>query len=346
MPSVEQLREQLRRGDLSRVYLLYGREAYLRGLAAKTIVDRAFGEGDFRDFNETTFSLNTEGNLRAALTSARQLPMMSARRVIRITDVRISQTGFRDTVTEHDEPVLTDYLNSPEPTTIVIFIADEFNKVRKMGKLLDKLTASVEFAPLAGPALAEWARRHLAEAGASIDPASMQFLLSRVGDNVARLANEIDKLTAAAMPSGQITKDLIDELVPDSSAVDNFEFVNEIIAGRPQRGLALLKKTLDDGAEPIALIGAMAFKYRTLLTVKDMMQRGADRREVAVAVKMRYSDQEAFFAAARRADTGRIRYAIQRLAETDLAIKTSIGGSGPKGARMQIEMLACELAVA
>jgi len=342
---VSQLREQLRKGDLSPVYLLYGREAYLRGLAAKTIVERAFGEGDFRDFNDTTFSLNAEGNLKAALTSARQLPMMSERRVIRITDVRISQTGFRDTITENDEPVLTDYLGSPEPTTIVIFIADEFNKVRKMGKLLEKQTASVEFAPLTGPALSEWARKHLADAGASIDPSAFQFLLSRVGDNVARLANEIDKLTAAAMPSGQITKEMIGDLVPDSSALDNFYFVNEIIAGRPQRGLALLKKTLDDGAEPLALIGAMAFKYRTLLSVKDMMQRGVDRREVARVVKMRYSDQEAFFAAARRVDARSLRHALKRLAETDLAIKTSVGGSGPKAARMQIEMLACELAL-
>ena len=34
-----------------------------------------------------------------------------------------------------------------------------------------------------------------------------------------------------------------------------------------------------------------------------------------------------------------------RMAETDLAIKTSRGASGPAGARMQIEMLVCELAL-
>jgi hypothetical protein len=34
---------------------------------------------------------------------------------------------------------------------------------------------------------------------------------------------------------------------------------------------------------------------------------------------------------------------IKKLANTDLAIKTSIGG-GPSGARMAIEMLVCDLA--
>ena len=74
------------------------------------------------------------------------------------------------------------------------------------------------------------------------------------------------------------------------------------------------------------------------------MTRGADRGEVARVLKLRYSDQENFLAAARRADMGQLTRVLARLAETDLAIKTSIGGSGPQGARMQLEVLVCELA--
>jgi hypothetical protein len=60
---------------------------------------------------------------------------------------------------------------------------------------------------------------------------------------------------------------------------------------------------------------------------------------------MRYSDQEAFFAAARRADVKKLGLVIKKLASTDVAIKSSIGGSGPAGARMQLEVLVCELAL-
>ena len=74
------------------------------------------------------------------------------------------------------------------------------------------------------------------------------------------------------------------------------------------------------------------------------MAQGLARGEVARIAKLRYSDQEAFLAAARRTDAGKLAGAIRRLAETDLAIKTSIGGSGPVGARLQIEMLVAELA--
>ena len=92
-------------------------------------------------------------------------------------------------------------------------------------------------------------------------------------------------------------------------------------------------------------MGLISYNYRRLLMAKDLMSRGADRREVANVAKLRYNDQEPFLAAARRADMQSLIQAIKRLADVDLAIKTSIGGSGPMGARLQIEMLVCELAL-
>jgi DNA polymerase III delta subunit len=78
---------------------------------------------------------------------------------------------------------------------------------------------------------------------------------------------------------------------------------------------------------------------------KDMMERGVDRRDVANVVKLRYNNQEPFLAAARRVELNKLATAVKKLAQTDLAIKTSVGGSGPAGARMQLEMLVCELAL-
>src|SRR6187399_3108196 len=93
----EDLRNQLKRREISPVYLLFGPETHLRDIAARTITDLSFAPSDFRDFNESSFSLNVDGNLEKALAAAEQLPMMAVRRVVRITDIRISATGHRDT---------------------------------------------------------------------------------------------------------------------------------------------------------------------------------------------------------------------------------------------------------
>lgn len=341
--SREDLRNQLKRREIAPVYLLFGAETYLRDLAAKTITDFAFAEGDLRDFNETSFSLNTEDNLQRAISAAEQLPMMSARRVIRITDVKISASGIRDTITEDHEPLLSAYLNNPSKQSVLIFVADELNGVRKMGKFLREKTTAVEFKPLDDGELTKIAHEKFKDAGAEIDGANLRHLVALVGHNARRLTNEVDKLTTAVLPGKTISPELIESLVPNTRELSNFELTDHLVAGRKSQALTVLKKILDDGAEPLMLLGLISYNYRRLLMAKDMMERGIERREVANVLKLRYNDQEPFLATARRARLDSLTRAIKLLAKTDLAIKTSQGGSGPAGSRMQIEMLVCEL---
>src|SRR5215468_9243466 len=109
----DKLRESLRRREIEPVYLLYGAERFLRDVAAKTIADLTFSKGEFRDFNETEFSLNQADSLQAALAAAEQLPMMSTRRLIRVKDIRISASGRLDTVKDEHEKMLANFLENP-----------------------------------------------------------------------------------------------------------------------------------------------------------------------------------------------------------------------------------------
>src|SRR5688500_473913 len=340
----EDLRNQLRRGEMAPVYVLFGAETYLRDLAAKTICDRSFAAGELRDFNETEFSLNTEGKLSSALSAAEQLPMMAARRVIRVTDVRVSATGMKDTLREDDEQTLLAYLERPTDFSTVIFVADEFDKRRKMAKLLIERAVAVEFVELSDTELTKWAREKVKDANSEIDESSLRLLIATVGADVRRLTTEIDKLSTAALPGKVISKELIESLVVNSRDISNFDLTDHLVGGRKRDALKHLKKILDDGAEPLMLLGLISSNVRRLLMAKEAMNAGVDQAQVARIAKLRYSDQAPFLAAARRADPQKLERAIQLLAKTDLAIKTSVGGGGPLGARMQIEMLVSDLA--
>jgi DNA polymerase-3 subunit delta len=343
--SREELRNQLKRRQIASVYVLFGPETNLRDLAARTISDFSFGAGDLRDFNESEFSLNTDGNLQRAFAAANQLPMMAARRVIRITDVRVSASGHRDTITEDDESVLLEYLKDPSPSSVVIFVADELNGVRKMGKFLRTNTAAIEFVPLDDSEMAKWARDKFRLAGAEVDEQTLRHFLALVGNDSARLSNEVEKLATAALPGNEVTGDLVESLVPNSRELTNFELTDTLVGKNKKRSLTLLRKILDDGGEPLMILGLISYNFRRLLMAKDMMRQGKDRGEVTRVLNLRYRDQEDFLATARRADAEVLQLAIKRIAEADLAIKSSIGGSGPVGARLQIEILVTELAL-
>lgn len=346
MPIVttDALRNSLRHREISPVYVLYGPETYLRDLAVKTISDRSFDEGELRDFNESDFTLNTEGNLSVALAAAEQLPMMARRRVIRITDVRVGSTPLRDTLREDDEATLSAYLANPADFSVVIFIVDELDKRRKMTKVLTERSIAVEFQDLKDHELTKWARGKIAEAGSQMDDAALRLLVSLTGADVRRLTVEIEKLSTAALPDKFISAELVGSLVANAREISNFDLTDHLFAGRRGPALKTLKKILDDGGEPLALLGLISYNARRLLMAKEAMSQGADRGEVARIAKLRYSDQESFMSTARRADAAKLSRAVELLAKTDVAIKTSIGGPGPPGARLQIEMLVAELA--
>ncbi|HTK39000.1 MAG TPA: DNA polymerase III subunit delta, partial [Pyrinomonadaceae bacterium] len=222
-------------------------------------------------------------------------------------------------------------------------VADELNGVRKMSKLLKTNSVAVEFEALKDSELMKWAGDKIKEGEASADERVVRQIVDLVGHDVRRLTTEIEKLVTAALPDTIITAELVSSLVAHSREFPNFDLTDHLVAGRGRQAMRVLKKILDDGAEPLALLGLISYNFRRLLMAKEMMSRGADRREVANMLKLRYSDQEPFLAAARRADLGRLMSIIKRLPETDLAIKTSVGGGGAAGARMQLEMLVCEL---
>lgn len=339
----EDLRERLRRREIAPVYTLFGAETYLRDLAAKTIVNLVFGDEGFRDFNETEFSLNVEGNLRAALAAADQLPMMAERRVVKITEVRVAAAAAKDTVKEADEAVLARFLEDPPPSAVVIFVADELSRVRRIGKMLAEKTVAVEFARLDDAGLEQWTVKRADELGAELDRSVARHLAALAGPDVRRLTNEVQKLATAALPEKRITHELVEALVVDNREAGNFALADMLVSGDRRGSLRLLRKLVDDGAEPLMILGLLALNFRRLLIVKDMMDQGRPRDEAARILNLRYREQERFFAAARRTELKSLKHIMRRLADTDLAIKTSMGGSGTKGAQMHLEILACEI---
>jgi DNA polymerase-3 subunit delta len=336
MPTVtkEELWRNLKGGKVGPLYLLFGPEDYLRDAAARAVADAALKGAALREFNESSFSL-TSADVQHALAAAEQLPMMAERRVVRVTDFA--------KLREADEEALVRYLSRPVESSVVLFIADDLDKRRKLSKTLLEICTSVEFAALNDSELASWARDRLKHLGANTDERTLRQIIALTGASVRQLSTELEKLSTAALPGGHVTMEMVDALVGRSRELSNFELTDRLIARDRRRALETLSKLLDDGAEPVMLIGLLASSYHRLALAKDLMSRGAAEQEVFRVVNMPFHQRKEFLATARRADSNELARRIQRIAEADLAIKTSLGGGGDRGSRVQLEMLVCEL---
>jgi DNA polymerase III subunit delta len=322
------LEQALKQGKVEPVYFLSGPETYLRDRAAQAIADEALRGTLVREFNDSTFSLRG-GDARSAVAIAEQLPMMSTRRVVRITDLA--------KLDEKNEEILLNYINRPVETSVVVFISDDIDKRKKLAKKLMQ-GAAYEFSPLNNAELTAWAKGHLRELKTEIAPPVLSRIVELVGSNVRILSHELDKLSAAALPSGRITEELVEELVGRSRELMNWELTDQMIARNRSRAMQTLKHLLDDGAPPVMLIGLIASTYRRIALAQALLSKGTPSREIFRHVPMPPFKQNSFLAMLNRVDGRRLAQQIVRIAEADLSIKTSKASP-----RMQVETLVCEL---
>jgi DNA polymerase III subunit delta len=324
----------LKAGRLQPLYLLVGCESYLRDSAARALTDAALSGSLLREFNESSFSLLTDSAL-AAIAAAEQLPMMSERRVVRIKDF----AKLRET----DEDIIVRYLGRPVDTTVMVFVADDLDKRKKLTKALLTNCAVVEFPAVKDAEAKDWARTRLKELRTTADERVLSEVVRLVGTNLQTLSSELDKLASAALETGQITMELVDQLIDRSRELSNFDLGDQLVAGDRHRALETLHRLLDDDVQPVMLLGLIASNYHRLALAKELLNRGA-RDEVYRLVYGPPAKRDAFMNTLQRSDASKIARGIQLIAAADLAIKSSLGGGGPKGARLQLEVLVCELA--
>src|SRR4029078_1978346 len=302
------------REGLRPLYLLLGCETYLRRVAAQTITEAALSRTLLREFNESAFSLLSD-RVQSAIAAAEELPMMSDTRVVRIRDF--------GRLREADEDTLIRYLNNPALTTAMIFIADELDKRKKSSKVLLDTCTVVEFGPLKDAEAKAWAKTRLKELKVTADDQVLSDLIRLVGTDVQTLFNELEKLASAAASSGgRITPDLVDELIGLSLELSNFERGDHLLAGNRKKALETLHRLLEDGAEPVMLVGLIAGNYHRLALGKHLLSRGG-REEVFRNINLPPFKRDSYISTLQRSTAAKIARGIQLTAATDLAINTS-----------------------
>ncbi len=333
-PQAELFR-QLKSGKFAPLYLFVGNENFLREESLKRLISEAVDEG-LRDFNVSEISVS-KGNLDDALAIALQYPMMSARRAVIVT-------GFEALNDEKQLEALKDYLRKPAESTVLVFNTAGLDKRRAIATMLTKSCEVVSFDQLdEREAAPRWVNNYVTQAGSFIEPAAVSLLIGMVGTELQRLSTELDKLVSYVGSKGRISRDDVALLVRYSRDHSNFEMTDAMMDGDRRRALTLLDHLFTNPAEPpqtlaIMLLGAMASNYRRMLLAKELMRQNAPQSEVQRVVGLPPFLLGKFNERVRRFEMDRIVFGIERLAATDVALKTSMGTP-----RLQLELLICEL---
>lgn len=326
---------KLQSGQIASLYLFEGAETYLRDQALKKLTSAAVDDS-VRDFNYAAISVS-QVDLDEALALAKQFPMISARRMIVVT-------GFEAISDDKQLELLKEYLRNPVETSVLVFVSNGLDNRRNISTMLRKACEVVSFEALDERSGApNWVRDYATRAGCSIDQSSAAYLVGMVGVDLMRLSNELEKLIAFVGEKGRITQDEIDELVRHSREHSNFELTDAVVDGNRKKALSLLHRIFDNASESpqslsLMILGAIASNYRKMLGAKELMKQNAPNSEVAKLVGLPPFKVGQFNEQVRKVETSRILKGIERIAATDVALKTSMATP-----RLLLEVLICEL---
>jgi DNA polymerase III delta subunit len=170
-----------------------------------------------------------------------------------------------------------------------------------------------------------WADRFAKERGCQLDADARAVLLEGIGCDLLLLASELDKLAAAGAEDRCITAAAVARVSVGGREHGNFEVADALCNRDARAATERLGRSLDEGAHPIALIGAIAASLRPVLAGAELVARGKRVDEAARAVGVAPYQRVAFERGVRAYRPGELRRALVRLAELDVANKTGMG---------------------
>jgi DNA polymerase-3 subunit delta len=173
--------------------------------------------------------------------------------------------------------------------------------------------------------LPAFADRLARERGRRLDADARALLVESVGADLAVLAGELDKLAAAVPESRAIGIADVARVTAAARAHGNFEVADAVCARDAAGATRLLAQTLDEGAQPIALVGALASSLRPVLAGAELVARGQGPEQAARALGVAPYQRRAFLRGVQAYRPRELRRALGRLAEIDVASKTGAG---------------------
>jgi DNA polymerase-3 subunit delta len=204
------------------LYLLHGEEPYFIDLVSNYIEHKVLSDAE-KGFNQTVL-YGKDTDIMTAINAAKRYPMMSDYQVVMIKEAQDMKWGKDDEDKKHINPLLA-YLENPLPSTILVFCYKygKFDKRKKTYKAIDKNGLIFESASLYDSKIPGWIEGYIADKKYKINGQASAMLAEYLGNDLSKIANELDKLMLNVAAGEEITLKHIQDNIGISKEYNVFE---------------------------------------------------------------------------------------------------------------------------
>ncbi len=213
-------------------------------------------------------------------------------------------------------------LEAVPETTLLVLTEERLDRNNTLFKKLRGRAEVREFSPPYGSDLRAWIQRRVEQCGGRVAPGAVGLLADAVGDNLWTLASEVDKLILYS-DGRPINEDMVRQMVSPVREANLFRLTESLLQGRAAGAGQGLHRLLDGGMRPAQILGFMAGQFRNLVLAQDLLEQKLPEKEVGVRLNIHHPYAlKQTISQARQYPFHRLHTAMDRLLETDLAIKT------------------------
>lgn len=274
--SITQLATQLSDNMIAPLYALIGEEDLLRDSALARLKQAILGaEGD--DFNCDLF-YGDEAEAGEIASCASEVGVFASRRVV------IVKAADKLPVKQCEG--LLPYLKDPNESTTMVFVAAKLDGRMKFTQVLLQASVVVDCAPLKDSQLLPWLKQEADHRGVRIDEEALYLLKEACGGSLYSARREIEKLSSYVSSGRTVTTADVAMLRGIEPGASVFDLAAAIGAKHRGKALAIVARNLEAGEAPLRILGSLAWQYRRLWKVKELIRQGGREGEAARMLRM------------------------------------------------------------
>lgn len=325
--AAKKILDKLKTKKFDPVYLLQGEETYYIDLISNYIEEHALSESE-KGFNQVIV-YGKDASMATILTHARRFPMMAERQVVIVREAQ----DIPDINKETGSKLLLDYLSRPSPTTVLVLCHKHktLDKRRELGKKAEQLAVSATFKKPYDNQLSEFVLSYVKEKKYLIEDNAAQALAEYVGNDLSRLANEVDKILISHEVKDAITTTEVMAKVGISREYNIFELQKALI-NKDWMQAAKISNYFEANPKKNPVIPMVAFLYSFFSKV--LAAHGVSDRTsqgLTAALKINPYAAKDYLAALQRYPQPKALENISLLRQADLKLKGVNSGSESEG---------------
>ena len=292
-------------------YLLYGEENFLIEKEIEKIVKKSkLGE-------ESIINYDLElDSIKDIIDDCQTISLFEPKKVVIINNCNYFNKVKNN---EDDVNILLEYLSNSNPDTILIIISHNstIDGTKKISKKIKEVGTISEFNKVSPNTIV----KKLFD-GYKISSSDIDLLISRVGEDISILSQEVEKLKIYKIDEKEITKKDILECATFNIDTDIFKFIDNIVSKNKEEALTTYYEMLKNNEEPIKLIALLASKFRLMYQASVLHKDGMNNIEIASFLNIhQYPVKLALQAGGKYPDKVLLN-CLEQLADLDSDIKT------------------------